>query len=135
MKGESKGILLPVLVVVIIISFIFAFNVNAQANKYKKLFEKEMAFRLDMEEKVSNSRNEKINLTIALKDKDLEIQKKDQLIENLNQAISQKDSEISQKDSEINRIQSELQKSNLLKQRLEEDLAQELTKPVTETSE
>lgn len=132
MANQPKGMLTPVLVILVVIGFIFAFSVNAQVSKYKKLFEKEMAFRLDIEEEVNNLRSEKMGLTTALKDNVLEIQKKDGLINNLNQAISKA---ISEKDAEISNLQLELQKSNLLKQSLEERLASELTEQETEISQ
>ena len=117
---KSKGVALPVFVVVAVIALIFAFNASAGASKYKKLFEKEMAFRLDMEEKVGNLRNEKVNLTNILKDKNLEIQKKDQLISALNDGVAGKD-------AEVNRLQSELKKLDLLKQKLEDNLKDALS--------
>ena len=79
-----------------------------------------MAFRLDMEEKVGNLRNEKVNLTNILKDKNLEIQKKDQSLAALNDSIAGKD-------AEVNRLQSELQKLDLLKQKLEDNLKDALS--------
>ncbi|NQU19269.1 hypothetical protein HQ550_03850 [bacterium] len=120
MVSKPKGVALPVFVVVAVIALIFAFNASAGANKYKKLFEKEMAFRLDMEEKVDNLRNEKVNLANILKDKNLEIQKKDQLISALNDGVAGKD-------AEVNRLQSELKKLDLLKQKLEDNLKDALS--------
>ncbi|MBL7196484.1 MAG: hypothetical protein ISS47_00140 [Candidatus Omnitrophica bacterium] len=121
MNDRAKGTILFIFIILAIIGFIFAFNSNIKANENRKLFEKEMAFRLDMEEKVSKLRNEKMDLTTALKNKDLEIQQKDQLIKDLNQTISEQKVKI-----EI--LQSELKKATLLKEELEDNLKEELSK-------
>lgn len=121
MNDRAKGTILFIFIILTIIGFIFAFNSNIKANENRKLFEKEMAFRLDMEEKVSKLRNEKMDLTTALKNKDLEIQQKDQLIKDLNQTISEQKVKI-----EI--LQSELKKATLLKEELEDNLKEELSK-------
>ena len=123
MGDKTKEKALLIFIILTIIGFIFAFNTNVKANKHKKLFEKEMAFRLDMEEKVSKLRNEKMNLTTTLRDKDLEVQRKNRLIENLDQTISGQE-------AEIDELQSELEKLTLLKEKLEDNLKEELSKRV-----
>ncbi len=106
--------------VLAILGFLLAFNFNMKANDNRKLFEKEMAFRLDMEEKVSKLRSENMELTSAVKNKDLEIQKKDQAIADFEQASSK------QKES-VDSLQLELKAMTLLKNQLEEDLRQALS--------
>ncbi|MDD5005194.1 MAG: hypothetical protein PHS93_01660 [Candidatus Omnitrophica bacterium] len=115
--GKGRIILLPIFMVLAIIGFILAFNTGAEAGKYKKLFEKEMAFRLDMEEKVNNFRNEKMSLTTALQDKDQEIEK-------LKSAVATKE-------NDITKLQSDLDQMTLLKNKLEENLKEELAKKAT----
>lgn len=87
------------------------------------MFEKEMAFRLDMEERVTNLRSENMELLANLKSKDLEIKKKDQLITD----FSKKDS--AQRET-IENLQLELKGMTLLKEQLEKNLKDELSRRV-----
>ncbi|MDD5291602.1 MAG: hypothetical protein PHY46_00245 [Candidatus Omnitrophica bacterium] len=107
-KKPRKGlaVLLPVLIILTAVAFVFAFSASTDTQKYKKLFEKEMAFRLDMEEKVSQLRNEKIELTAAIDSKDLEIKGKDKKIQELNDIIETKDTEIKNLNSTMDKINS-----------------------------
>jgi len=107
--------------VLAILGFLLAFNFNMKANDNRKLFEKEMAFRLDMEEKVGKLRSENMELTSAVKNKDLEIQKKDQLLNDLDQVASQH-KEV------MESLQLELKAMTLLKNQLEKDLRQALSR-------
>jgi peptidoglycan hydrolase CwlO-like protein len=95
-KAPKKGlmILLPVFIILTVISFVFAFSASTETQKYKKMFEKEMAFRLDMEEKVNQLRNEKLELSGAMDSKDLAVKEKDVKIDELNKVIESKDAEI-----------------------------------------
>ncbi|MFC1646175.1 hypothetical protein ACFL2Y_03250 [Candidatus Omnitrophota bacterium] len=120
MASRTKEPVLLVLVILTIIGFIFAFNSNTKADKNRKLFEKEMAFRLDMEEKVSKLRNENMDLATALKNKDLDIRQKVELIGDLNQTVSDQN-------TEIESLKSELRKVTLLKEQLESDLKEALS--------
>ena len=79
-----------------------------------------MAFRLDMEENVNKLRNEKMDLTTAIQDKDLEIQDKDKLITELNKTVAD------QKET-IESLQLELKGMTLLKEQLENNLKTELS--------
>ena len=121
MSTRVKDVILIIAVVAAVISMMIAFNVSVKADKHKRSFEKEMAFRLDMEEKVTRLRNEKVDLLAKIKDKDLAIQKKDASIKQLKK-------DISQAQDEIERLQLELERSNLLKQQLEENLKDVLSK-------
>ena len=121
MGNKAKDIRLLIFITLTIIAFMFAFNGNIKADRNKKLFEKEMAFRLDMEEKLSKIRNEKINLITVLKDRELEIKRNTERINSLNNIISEKN-------KEIENLQTELEKLNLLKEKLEDNLKEELSK-------
>ena len=90
MGDKTKDLTLFIFILLTIIGFAFAFSTSIKSDKNKKLFEKEMAFRLDMEEQLSKLRNEKINLTSGLNEKDTEIQRKNQLIENLEKTVTEK---------------------------------------------
>lgn len=121
MGDKTKDLTLFIFILLTILGFAFAFSTSMKADKNKRLFEKEMAFRLDMEEQLSKLRNEKINLTSLQNEKDAEIQRKNQLIENLEKTVSEKNSEIAN-------LQSELEKLTLLKEKLEDNLKEELAK-------
>lgn len=121
MKDRTRSAVSFVLAILVIIGFAVAFNSNNKANKNRKAFEKEMAFRLDMEEKVSKLRNDKMELTTQLKTKDVEIQKKDQLLADLNKTVSQQQ-------ETIETLQLELKGMTLLKNELEDDLKAESAK-------
>lgn len=116
----AKTILL-IFAILIIIGFSFAFNLNVKANESRKLFEKEMAFRLDMEEQVSKLRTDKMELTTILKNRDLEIKQRNELIAELNKVISDKEDTIA-------KLQLELKGMTLLKEQLENSLKTELSK-------
>jgi hypothetical protein len=103
-----------------VIGFSFAFNYNIKAGENRRLFEKEMAFRLDMEEKVTNLRNENIELAAVLKSKDLEIKQKDQLIVDYGQSDSNQQ-------ETIENLRLELKGMTLLKEQLEKNLREELS--------
>lgn len=126
MGDKTKDLYLFIFIILTIIGFIFAFNGSIKAGKNQKLFEKEMAFRLDMEEAVTKLRSEKMNLTTTLKDKDLEIKRNNEKIENLSNIISGQE-------TKINALSSELQKESLLKDKLEDNLKEELSKQVNKT--
>ena len=132
MNDKFKDMALFVIIVIAIIGFIFAISISIKANSYKNNFEKEMAFRLDMEEKVTKLRTERIDLTTALKDRELEIKKKDNLIESLNQEIVKNNTEIQSFRVKIKDLQVELEKVNLLKEKIEDNLKEELSKQVQE---
>jgi len=107
-KKPRKGlaILVPALIIFIAVAFVFAFTANTEAQRYKKLFEKEMAFRLDMEEKVGQLRNEKIELTNAIDSKDSEIKSRDKKIVELNDIIEARDAEVKDLKSTMEKINS-----------------------------
>lgn len=121
MNDKTKDLALLIFIILTIIGLILSFSTYIKLNMYKKSFEKEMAFRLDMEEKVNKLRSEKVELTASLQDKNLDIQRKGQLIENLNSVVSGNE-------TEIKRLQSELERLALLKDKLEENLKDELVK-------
>jgi len=92
-----------------------------KAGENRKLFEKEMAFRLDMEEKVSKLMKEKMDLITVLKNNDSEIQKKNKLISELNQTAAEQK-------TQIDNLEIELRGMTLLKDKLENNLKEELSK-------
>ncbi|MDD5617763.1 MAG: hypothetical protein PHG69_01590 [Candidatus Omnitrophica bacterium] len=110
-KTPNKGLMIvvPVLIILAAAAFVFAFSANNESQKYKKLFEKEMAFRLDMEEKVNQLRNEKIELTTAMDNKAIEIQEKDTKITELNKIIDSKDTVLKNLQIEIEKATSPAQ--------------------------
>lgn len=107
-KKPAKGlfILLPIFIILTVAAFVFAFSVNTEVQKYKKLFEKEMAFRLDMEEKVNQFRSEKIEMSSVIDDKDAQIKEKNAKIDELNKAIDAKDVEIKSLKLTIEKVNS-----------------------------
>jgi peptidoglycan hydrolase CwlO-like protein len=111
-KNETKApnkslvLLMPIFIILAAVAFVFAFSANGEAQKYKKMFEKEMAFRLDMEEKVNQLRSEKIEFTSTVDNKDSEIKEKDNKISELNKAIDSKDTEISGLKAEVDKLNS-----------------------------
>lgn len=121
MDYKTKDAALLIFIVLTILGFLLALNMNLKANKFNRGFQKEMAFRLDLEEGVNKLRSEKMDLTNMLMDKDLEIKKNKELIENLNQVISEQQ-------ADIKKLQSELEKLTLLKDKLEDNLKEELIK-------
>ena len=133
MSERFKDITLLVLIIVAMICFIFAVSANIKAGNYRNSFEKEMAFRLDMEEKVTKLRADKLGLAESLKDKELEIQKKGNLIENISQEISKNKADIQSLRDKVKGLQVELEKMNLLKEKLEDNLKEELAKQTQES--
>lgn len=121
MNDRSRKTILLILAILVIIGFSYAINLNLRANENRKLFEKEMAFRLDMEEQVSKLRTDKMELTTVLKNRDLEIKQKNELIAELDKTNSD------QKDT-IASLQLELKGMTLLKEQLENSLKVELSK-------
>ena len=85
-----------------------------------------MAFRLDMEERLTKLRNETLEFTNALKDKEVEIKKQGIRIELL-------EKDIANKETEFQKLQTELNAMTLLKEKLEENLKEEFTKQAQET--
>jgi peptidoglycan hydrolase CwlO-like protein len=111
-KGEVKApnkslfLLIPILNILAAVAFVFAFSANGEAQKYKKLFEKEMAFRLDMEEKVNQLRSEKVEFTSVVDNKDSEIKEKDNKISELTKIVDSKDTEIADLKAEVEKLSS-----------------------------
>lgn len=120
MNRTKKDIFVFVGMVVAVLSIAVAVNTAIKSDAFKRKFEKEMAFRLDLEERVTKLRNEKLELANSLKDKELEVKNRRATTELL-------DKEITNKDTEIQKLQSELRTMTLLKNKLEEDLKEELT--------
>lgn len=133
MNERFKDITSLVLIAVAMICFIFAVSANIKAGNYKNSFEKETAFRFDMEEIVNKLRSGQLKLTESLKDKELEIQRKGNLIENMDQEISRNKAEIQSFQDKIKDLQTELEKMNLLKEKLEDNLKEELAKQAQES--
>ena len=120
MNDRVRRTILFIFSILVIIGFAFAFNYNQNANVNRKLFEKEMAVRFDMEEMVSKLRSEKMDLITALKNKNLEILKKEELAADFNQTIAD------QKEV-IENLRLELKGMTLLKRQLEKSLKEELS--------
>lgn len=120
MEYSVKKTTLFIFIVLLLISFAIGIKLNVKASDNRKLFEKEMAFRLDMEEKVSKLRNENMELLTAIKNKDLELIEKDQLIASLTQSYGDQK-------GLIESLQLELKGMTLLKDQLEENLKTELS--------
>jgi uncharacterized coiled-coil protein SlyX len=121
MDERLRRTFLIIFTVLIIIGFGFAINFSMKADVNRKLFEKEMAFRLDMEEKVSKLREDNLELATALKNKDLEYQEKDELIAELNKTVSDQQ-------NAIEGLRLELKGMTLLKDQIEDNLKTELSK-------
>jgi len=123
---KAKDIALLILILMTTLGFILAINANGKAAKFRGSFEKEMAFRLDMEERVTKLRSENLKLTAVLKDKDLEIQENKTTIAGLNElATTLKE--------DIQSLQLELKEAVALKQKLVDSLREELDKEVKRT--
>jgi len=107
-KVPKKGILLlmPILIVLAAVAFVFAFSASGEAQKYKKLFEKEMAFRLDIEEKVNQLRSDKIEFTSTVDSKNMEIKAKEDKISELTKVVDSKDTEITSLKAEVDKLNS-----------------------------
>ena len=121
MRRGPKDLILLFVIILTVLSIAFAANTITKSNKFKRAFEKEMAFRLDMEERVSKLRNEKLDLTNKLKDRDLEIKE-------LNMKIELLEKDIADQESKVKQLQVELNTMTLLKEKLEDNLKEELAK-------
>ena len=120
MDDRARRMVFFIFAILVVAGFGFAINFNLKAKENRRAFENEMAFRLDMEENVNKLRNEKMDLTTAIQDKDLEIQDKDKLITELNKTVAD------QKET-IESLQLELKGMTLLKEQLENNLKTELS--------
>jgi predicted transcriptional regulator len=118
MKDRAKNTLLFIFAILAIVGIAFAFSSFMKSGENRKLFEKEMAFRLDMEEKVSKLRNEKMDLITELKNKELEVQQ----TQNKEKIISELNQKLDEQNVKIESLQSELGSLKLLKDELEAKL-------------
>lgn len=119
-KG-NKDIFVLFATIVTIVSIAFAINTKIKSEKSEQKFANEMAFRMDLEERVTKLRNEKLGLTNLLKDKEVAIKKQKIRIELL-------EKDIARKETKLGLLRSDLRATILLKERLEEDLKEELKK-------
>ena len=126
MRKNSKDVVVLAVTIVAALSIVFAVNTTIKSDKFRRAFEKEMAFRLDMEERVAKLRNEALELTNALKEKEVEIKRQGIRIE-----LLEKDT--AHKETDFQKLQTELDTLILLKEKLEENLKEELAKQVQET--
>lgn len=121
MVEKAKGAILFILIASIVLCLAFAVKLYLKAGENRKLFEKEMVFRLDMEEKTSKLMKEKMDLIAVLKNKDSEIQNKNELISELNQTVAEQN-------TQIDNLEIELRGMTLLKDKLEYNLKEELSR-------
>lgn len=119
-KG-NKDIFVLFATIVAVVSIAFAINTKIKLEKSEQKFANEMAFRMDLEERVTKLRNEKLGLTNLLKDKEVAIKKQKIRIELL-------EKDIARKETKLGLLRSDLRATILLKERLEEDLKEELKK-------
>lgn len=123
MPKNNKDIFVLCIAIVAAVSIALAVNTTIKSDKLKRAFEKEMAFRLDSEERVTKLRNEKLDLTNQIKDRDLEIKK---LKANTDLLLS----DLTKTEEELTQVRKDLQTMTLLKDKLEESLKGELSKQV-----
>ena len=121
MKSTAKDVTVLVLAIIALMTFMFGFNARTELNKYKRNFEREMALRLDMEEKVNRFSSERVGMMTQIKNNALEIEKKDATIVQLS-----RDSETQQERTE--ELSKQLEQMTLLKEQLEENLKEALVK-------
>lgn len=121
MGNKAKNLALTVCAVLAILGFLFTFNALSEVQKYRNDFSKEMASRLDLEESLANLREEKMEIIAALKENENQLRKNKTLIEGLND-------ELTSKEAQLRDIQLELGKLTLLKNKLEDNLKDELIK-------
>ena len=121
MSNRAKDILILVIVCIAALALIFAFNMGRELGKRKTDLDKEISFRFDMEQKVDSLSAEKLELIATLKNKDMEIQKLTGELEKANQAFDIQE-------DKIEGLQKNLLEMTLLKEKLEQNLKEELGK-------
>ena len=121
MDKGAKDLIILFIVIIAILAIVLAVNSNLKSDKNRRAFEKEMALRLDVEERVSKLRQENLGLAAELKDKDLKIKKDEIRIELL-------EKDIADKEGRLAKIKKELDTMTLLKEKLEDNLKEELAK-------
>lgn len=123
MEEGLKNRLILALTILTIIFFIFSINSCFDSRRQKVAKDKEMALRMDLEEKLSKFTQEKAKLEDKIKAQEKAIEEEKKAHEETKSALSQEEL--------INKaLREELEKITKLKETLEEDLKEALVSPV-----